>query len=207
MISFPGDIITHPKQINSATGSPGDPDLDICGTLILAWPVAPNIRCMGSSGFVSLLFIFILAKCLYWSMIALYFRFGSDNSMFFLLYALLNLFWISLAILIFLHHKFLIYWLLRTSSFLHFFVSFLISFNLSQSNNAADALELRAPVLSKARHIMLFTFTTTTGWITKLSVVIIIWIFLSYIDAWCFLWDIWHDLLLLHSDARCLFSV
>ena len=54
---------------------------------------------------------------------------------------------------------------------------------------------------------MFFTFTTTTGWITKLSAAIIIWLFLSLLDMWWFLWHIWHDLLLLYSDARCSFPV
>ena len=39
--------------------------------------------------------------------------------------------------------------------------------------------------------------------ITKLSANIIIWLFLSNIDVWCFLWNSYHNLLLLHSDAWC----
>ena len=54
---------------------------------------------------------------------------------------------------------------------------------------------------------MLFTFTATTEWINKVSVAIIIWLFLSHIDVWCFLWHIWHELLLLHSNARFSFPV
>ena len=50
--SFPGDIMVHPRLVNSATGSPRFPTRGFVCILIRAYSLAPKIRWTGSSGFV-----------------------------------------------------------------------------------------------------------------------------------------------------------
>ena len=96
-----------------------------------------------------------------------------------------------------LNHKVLVFYLLKSLSYqCSWFISGLVlpSFWLI-------AWELPATV--RTQYVTLFTFRTTTGWITRFSVASIMFPDLSQIDVWFFLWHIWHVFLLLCFDSRC----